>query len=114
MRTFIVHVANTKVFSILLQSLSYLSTCSKDFSSDHITKDVRSNVISDLSRKKVSFGEELSLEIFDESKPPITPPITPLQTGNTSLNEHTQSGSHLRSVLKKTPTKQLMDSMKVG
>ncbi|XP_069657166.1 cell division cycle-associated protein 2 isoform X2 [Haliaeetus albicilla] len=83
-----------------------------DFSSDHIAKDVRSNVISDLSRKKVSFGEELSLEIFDESKPPITPPITPLQTGNTSLNEHIQSGSHLRSVLKKTPAKQLMDSMK--
>ncbi|XP_040984325.1 cell division cycle-associated protein 2 isoform X2 [Aquila chrysaetos chrysaetos] len=83
-----------------------------DFSSDHITKDVRSNVISDLSRKKVSFGEELSLEIFDESKPLTTPPITPLQTGNTSLNEHTQSGSHLRSVLKKTPVKLLMDSMK--
>ncbi|XP_052661655.1 cell division cycle-associated protein 2 isoform X6 [Harpia harpyja] len=79
-----------------------------DFSSDHITKDVRSNVISDLSRKKVSFGEELSLEIFDESKPPITP----LQMGNTSLNEHTQSGSNLRSVLKKTPAKQLMNSMK--
>lgn len=110
MCTFIVHVANTKVFPILLQSLSYLSTCFKDFSSDPITKDVRSNVISDLSRKKVSFGEELSLELFDESKPPITP----LQTGNTSLNEHTQSGSHLRSVLKKTPVKQLMDSMKVG
>lgn len=110
MCTFIVHVANTKVFPILLQSLSYLSTCSKDFSSDHITKDVRSNVISDLSRRKVSFGEELRLEIFDESKPPITP----LQTGNTSLNEPTQSDSHLRSVLKKTPVKQLMDSMKVS
>ncbi|XP_075031082.1 cell division cycle-associated protein 2 isoform X2 [Calonectris borealis] len=79
-----------------------------DFSSDHITKDVRGNVISDLSRKKVGFVEEQSLEIFDESKPPITP----LQTGNISLNEHTQSGSHLRSVLKKTPIKQLMDSMK--
>ncbi|XP_050766196.1 cell division cycle-associated protein 2 isoform X2 [Gymnogyps californianus] len=83
-----------------------------DFSSDHIAEDVRSNVISDLSRRKVSFAEELSLQIFDESKPPITPPITPLQTGNISLSEHTQSGSHLRSVLKKTPMKQLMDSMK--
>ncbi|XP_009693006.1 PREDICTED: cell division cycle-associated protein 2-like [Cariama cristata] len=84
----------------------------RDFSPDHITKDVRSNVTSDLTRKKVSFAEELSLEIFDESKPPVTPPITPLQMGNTSLKEHTQSGSHLRSVLKKTPMKQLMDSMK--
>ncbi|KAM6113188.1 cell division cycle-associated protein 2 [Phoenicopterus ruber ruber] len=78
-----------------------------DFSSDHITKDVRSNVTSDLSRNKVSFAEELSLEIF-ESKPPITP----LQTRNISLNEHTQSGSHLRSALKKTPMKQLMESVK--
>lgn len=89
----------------------HVSTCSKDFSSDYITKDVRSNIISDLSRKKVSFAEELSLEIFDESKPPITPLRT---TGNISLNEHTESGSHLRSVLKKTPMKQLMDSVKVG
>ncbi|XP_075379777.1 cell division cycle-associated protein 2 isoform X1 [Mycteria americana] len=79
-----------------------------DFGSDHITKDVRSNVVSDFSRKKVSFVEEPSLEIFDESKPPITP----LQRGNIPLNEHTQGGSHLRSVLKKTPVKQLKDSMK--
>ncbi|XP_076215090.1 cell division cycle-associated protein 2 [Aptenodytes patagonicus] len=79
-----------------------------DFSSDNMTEDVRSNVKSDLSRKKVIFVEEQSLEIFDESKPPITP----LQTGNISLNEHMQSGSCLRSVLKKTPMKQLMDSVK--
>ncbi|XP_010179593.1 PREDICTED: cell division cycle-associated protein 2, partial [Mesitornis unicolor] len=79
-----------------------------DFSSDHIAKDVRSNV-SDLSRKKVSFAEEVSLEIFDESKPPITPPVTPTQPGNSSLDGH---GSQLRSVLKKTPTKQLMDGTK--
>ncbi|KAM6106877.1 cell division cycle-associated protein 2 [Pterocles gutturalis] len=83
-----------------------------DLSSDHTTKDVSSNVVSDLSRKKVSFAEELSLGIFDGSKPPLTPPVTPLRTGNIPLNEHTQSGSQLRSVLKKTPTKQLMDSMK--
>ncbi|XP_054036745.1 cell division cycle-associated protein 2 isoform X2 [Rissa tridactyla] len=79
------------------------------FSFDHITKDVRSDVVSDLSRKKVSFAEEVSLEIFDESKPPVTPVRT---TGNVSLNEHTQSGSQLRSALKKTPMKQLMDKMK--
>ncbi|KAM6331327.1 LOW QUALITY PROTEIN: cell division cycle-associated protein 2 [Alca torda] len=82
---------------------------SHDFSSDHISKDVRSDVVSDLSRKKVSFAEEVSLEIFDESKPPVTPVRT---TGNISLNEHTQSGSQLRSALKKTPMKQLMDKMK--
>ncbi|XP_075592768.1 cell division cycle-associated protein 2 isoform X2 [Balearica regulorum gibbericeps] len=79
-----------------------------DFSSDHMTKAIRSNAISDLSRNEVSFAEELRLEIFDESKPPITP----LRTENISLNEHIQSGSHLRPVLKKTPMKQLMDSMK--
>ncbi|XP_075580315.1 cell division cycle-associated protein 2 [Pelecanus crispus] len=81
---------------------------SHGFSSSHITKDVRSNVISDLSRKQASFAEEPSLEIFDESEPPITP----LRTGNISLNGHTQSGSHLRSVLKKTPMKQVVDITK--
>ncbi|KAM9215732.1 cell division cycle-associated protein 2 [Leptosomus discolor] len=78
-----------------------------DFSSDHLTKDVRSNITSDLSRKKVSFGEELSLDIFDESEPPTTPP----RMGNISLSEHTQSGSCLQSALKKTPVKQQMDGM---
>ncbi|XP_075300767.1 cell division cycle-associated protein 2 isoform X1 [Opisthocomus hoazin] len=75
-------------------------------SSDHITTDIRGNIVSDLSGRKVSFAEEASLEIFDESKLPITP----LRTGNISLNEHTQNGSHLRSVLKKTPVEQLVDS----
>ncbi|XP_074708368.1 cell division cycle-associated protein 2 isoform X1 [Strix uralensis] len=83
-----------------------------DFSSDHVTKDIRSTAISDQSRRRVSFVEELSLDIFDESKPPVTPPVTPLQTGNISLTEHRQSGSRLRSVLKKTPMKQLSDSLK--
>ncbi|PKU28285.1 cell division cycle-associated protein 2 [Limosa lapponica baueri] len=80
-----------------------------NFSSDRIRKDTRSDVVLDLSRKKVSFAEEVRLEIFDESKPPVTPVRT---TGNSSLNEHTQSGSSLRSVLKKTPVKQLMERMK--
>ncbi|XP_025937568.1 cell division cycle-associated protein 2 isoform X7 [Apteryx rowi] len=83
---------------------------SHDSSPDCVTKEDRSNVTSDLSRKKVSFAEELSLEIFDETKPPITP----LQTGNVFLNEHIQSGSRLRSLLKKTPVKQIMDGMKVS
>ncbi|XP_009865452.1 PREDICTED: cell division cycle-associated protein 2 [Apaloderma vittatum] len=76
-------------------------------SSDHFAEDVRSDVTPDLSRKRVGFVEEPSLEVFGESKPPITP----LQTGNASLNNHKQSGSHLRSVLK-TPVKQLMESTK--
>ncbi|XP_064328548.1 cell division cycle-associated protein 2 isoform X1 [Phalacrocorax carbo] len=80
----------------------------RDLGSDHIAKDIRSNVTSDLSRKQASFVEEPSLQIFDESKPPITP----VQRGNISLNEHTHSGSLLRSALKKTPMKQLMDSPK--
>ncbi|NXK54076.1 CDCA2 protein, partial [Chauna torquata] len=80
----------------------------KNFVPDRVSKEVRSNVTSDLCRKKVTFAEELSLEVHDESKPPITP----LQMGNTSLNEYIQSGSQLRSVLKKTPVKQLMDCMK--
>ncbi|XP_031463920.1 cell division cycle-associated protein 2 isoform X1 [Phasianus colchicus] len=77
------------------------------FSSDCISKEVRSNVISDQSRKKVNFAEELIVGIYDESKPPVTP----LQTRNASLRESTPS-SQLRSVLKKTPVKQLMDCMK--
>lgn len=78
------------------------------FSPDHISKEVRSNVISDESRKKVNFAEELIVAIYDESKPPVTP----LQMRNASLSESTPSGSQLRSVLKKTPVKQLMDCKK--
>ncbi|XP_026718951.1 cell division cycle-associated protein 2 isoform X4 [Athene cunicularia] len=84
----------------------------RDFSSDHITKDIRRSVLSGQSRKGVGFVEELSLDIFDENKPPVTPPITPLQSENSSLTERTQSGSGLRSVLKKTPVKQFSDSLK--
>lgn len=87
---------------------SHLCTCSKDFGPDHISK-VRSNIISDLYRKNANFAE-LSLEIHDESKPPVTP----LRVGSASLNECTQSGSQLRSVLKKTPAKELTDCIKVG
>ncbi|XP_072213286.1 cell division cycle-associated protein 2 isoform X2 [Excalfactoria chinensis] len=78
------------------------------FSPGHISKEVRSNVISDQSKKKVNFAEELIVGIYDESELPVTP----LQTRNASLSESTQSGSQLRSVLKKTPVKQLLDCMK--
>ncbi|XP_065507876.1 cell division cycle-associated protein 2 isoform X2 [Caloenas nicobarica] len=79
-----------------------------DFHFDDIIKDVRSNAVSDLSRKKVNFAEEPSLEAFDDSRAPSTP----LHTGNVSLNEHGQCGSRLPSILKKTPVKQLMESAK--
>lgn len=108
--TRVFHRANTKGFSISLQSLIFIYTYFKDFSPDHISKEVRSNVISDESRKKVNFAEELIVAIYDESKPPVTP----LQMRNASLSESTPSGSQLRSVLKKTPVKQLMDCKKVG
>ncbi|XP_055552042.1 cell division cycle-associated protein 2 isoform X1 [Falco cherrug] len=78
-----------------------------DFSSDHVTRDSSSSVISDLRGKQVNFAE-LSLEILDESKSPVTP----LRTGESSLGGHALRGSHLQSVLKKMPTKPLMDSMK--
>ncbi|XP_042692080.1 cell division cycle-associated protein 2 isoform X2 [Centrocercus urophasianus] len=81
---------------------------SRDFSPARISKEIRSNVISDQSRKKVNFAEELAVGIYDGSEPPVTP----LQTRAASLTESTASGSQLRSVLKKTPVKQLMECVK--
>lgn len=62
-----------------------------------------------LIRDILEMSHELSLEIHDESKPPVTP----LRVGSASLNERTKSGSQLRSVLKKTPPKELTDCIKV-
>ncbi|XP_033926299.1 cell division cycle-associated protein 2 [Melopsittacus undulatus] len=73
-----------------------------DSSCEHITKDVTSNVTSDLSRRMVSFAEEPSLGMCDESKAAVTPQ----HLGRDSLPEHTESGSLLRSVLKKTLAKE--------
>ncbi|XP_065712768.1 cell division cycle-associated protein 2 isoform X2 [Patagioenas fasciata] len=78
-----------------------------DFHFDDIVGDVGSNV-SDLSRKKVSFAEEPSLEAFDDSKAPGTP----LQMGSVPSNEHGHSCSRLPSILKKTPVKQLTENAK--
>ncbi|KAI6073518.1 Cell division cycle-associated protein 2 isoform X3 [Aix galericulata] len=61
-----------------------------------------------LIRDILEMSHELSLEIHDESKPPVTP----LRVGSASLNECSQSGSQLRSVLKKTPAKELTDCIK--
>ncbi|NWV11269.1 CDCA2 protein, partial [Ptilonorhynchus violaceus] len=69
-----------------------------------------SEALSDLSTKKGGFVEDLSLGMFDGSKAPVTPP----RTGNIPIHELTQSGSLLRSILKKTPMKQPMDIPEVG
>ncbi|KAL8173901.1 UNVERIFIED_CONTAM: hypothetical protein K2H54_033771, partial [Gekko kuhli] len=58
------------------------------------------------SCKKVRFAERQSLEIFDETKPPVTP----LQKGHFLSTYH--DGSCLRSVLKKTPVGMLTEDMK--
>ncbi|XP_065515349.1 cell division cycle-associated protein 2 [Lathamus discolor] len=73
-----------------------------DSSCEHITKDITSNVMSDLSRRIVSFAEEPSLGMCDESKAAVTPQ----HLGRGTLPEHRESGSLLRSVLKKTLTKE--------
>ncbi|XP_032568603.1 cell division cycle-associated protein 2 isoform X2 [Chiroxiphia lanceolata] len=77
------------------------------FRSEHTPADSRSDVLSDLSRKKVGFVEKLSLGMLEESKALVTPPATPRQAGNLAFSDLTQSGS-LRSILKKTPMRQLL------
>ncbi|XP_057270668.1 cell division cycle-associated protein 2 [Pezoporus wallicus] len=81
-----------------------------DSSCEHITKDVTSNVMSDLSRRDVSFAEEPSLGMCDESKAAVTPQ----HLGRGSLPEHGESGSLLRSVLKKTLTKEYSSGIDRG
>ncbi|XP_017682804.1 PREDICTED: LOW QUALITY PROTEIN: cell division cycle-associated protein 2 [Lepidothrix coronata] len=68
-------------------------------------------MFSDLSRKKVGFVAGLSLGMLEESKALATPPATPRQGGTLPFSDLTQSGS-LRSILKKTLTRQLLDSPK--
>ncbi|XP_027760924.1 cell division cycle-associated protein 2 [Empidonax traillii] len=81
------------------------------FRSEHTPADTTSAVASDLSRRKVGFVEGLSLGVFEDSKALVTPPATPQGTGTAPFSDLTQSGS-LRSILKKTPTRQLLDSPK--
>ncbi|XP_038240595.1 cell division cycle-associated protein 2 isoform X2 [Dermochelys coriacea] len=78
----------------------------RNLTSECICEDFGSNTRSQLSRKKVTFAEELSLERFDETMPPVTTP----QKGNLPSSEQSHNGSScLRSVLKKTPVKLLME-----
>nr|XP_032651231.1 cell division cycle-associated protein 2 [Chelonoidis abingdonii] len=81
----------------------------RNITSEYISEEVGGNTGSQLSRKKVTFVEELNLEIFDETMPLVTPP----QKGNLPSSEQSHNGSScLRSVLKKTPVKLLMENVK--
>ncbi|ETE61639.1 Cell division cycle-associated protein 2, partial [Ophiophagus hannah] len=64
-------------------------------------KELSRNDTSQPSSKKVRFSEKQSFEIFDESKPPITP----VGKGHSFPN-------FLRSVLKKTPVKIVSEGLK--
>ncbi|NXY85095.1 CDCA2 protein, partial [Alcedo cyanopectus] len=77
-----------------------------DFAADPIPEDLRSALLPGLSRRKVSFVAELSLQRSAERKEPLTP----VQRGNPPLQEQGQRGSCLRSVLKRTPGKPLLGS----
>ncbi|XP_029820426.1 cell division cycle-associated protein 2 [Manacus vitellinus] len=81
------------------------------FRSEPTPADSRSDVLSALSRKKVAFVAGLSLGMLEESKALVTPPATPRQAGTVPFSDLTQSSS-LRSILKKTPMRQLLGSPK--
>ncbi|KAM6432475.1 cell division cycle-associated protein 2 isoform 2-T3 [Liasis olivaceus] len=66
-----------------------------------VNKELSRNDTSQHSCKKVRFSEKQNLEIFDESKPPVTP----VEKGHLFSNS-------LRSVLKKTPVKILPEGLK--
>ncbi|NXM71174.1 CDCA2 protein, partial [Serilophus lunatus] len=69
--------------------------------------DPGSDALSDPGRRKVGFVGELSLGMLEDSKALVTPPVTPGRT-NILFQDLSESGS-LRSILKKTPRKQLLE-----
>ncbi|KAH0623155.1 hypothetical protein JD844_031172, partial [Phrynosoma platyrhinos] len=77
------------------------TSCAMLFS--HCNENLSQNATSQQSCKKVRFAKKLSLEIFDETKPPVTP----VQRGHLS-------SSSIHSVLKKTPTRVGTGHKKVG
>ncbi|NXE42424.1 CDCA2 protein, partial [Ptilorrhoa leucosticta] len=64
-----------------------------------------SDAVSELSTRKAAFVAAVSLGMLDGSRAPVTPP----RTGNIPSSELSQSGSLLRSILKKTPGRELTD-----
>ncbi|NXB27921.1 CDCA2 protein, partial [Eulacestoma nigropectus] len=73
---------------------------------EHSAGGTGSDGVSELSTRKVGFVEGVSLGMLDGSQAPVTPP----RTGNIPSTDLSQSGSLLRSILKKTPGRELMDS----
>ncbi|XP_053125038.1 cell division cycle-associated protein 2 [Hemicordylus capensis] len=71
-------------------------------------EELNSNAASQQSFKKVRFATQRSLEIFDESKPPVTP----LQKGHFPPSVLSPDAACLRSVLKKTPVQILPRGIK--
>ncbi|NXN81049.1 CDCA2 protein, partial [Bombycilla garrulus] len=69
-----------------------------------------SDAVSDLSTRKAGLVEDVSLGVLDGSQAPATP----LETGNIRSSDLSQSSSLLRSILKRTPGRELMGSPKVG
>ncbi|NXO19556.1 CDCA2 protein, partial [Oriolus oriolus] len=75
--------------------------------SEHSTGGTGSDAVSELSTRKVGFVEGVSLGMLDGRQGPVTPP----RTGNIPSSDLSQNGSLLRSILKKTPGRELMDSL---
>ncbi|NXB01227.1 CDCA2 protein, partial [Cnemophilus loriae] len=65
-----------------------------------------SGAVSDPSTRRPGFAEGVSLGMLGGSQAPVTPP----GTGNVPSSDLSQSGSLLRSILKKTPGRELVDS----
>ncbi|NWW00282.1 CDCA2 protein, partial [Machaerirhynchus nigripectus] len=69
-----------------------------------------SDALAELSTRRAGSVEGGSLGMLDGSQAPVTPP----RTGAAPSTDLSQSGSLLRSILKKTPGRELGDSLEVG
>ncbi|XP_030407884.1 cell division cycle-associated protein 2 isoform X2 [Gopherus evgoodei] len=102
-------VTESKNLSLEIIPLMGIPKTPHNITSECISEEVGGNTGSQLSGKKVTFAEELNLEIFDETMPLVRQP----QKGNLPSSEQFHNGSScLRSVLKKTPVKLLMENVK--
>ncbi|XP_014116295.1 PREDICTED: cell division cycle-associated protein 2 isoform X2 [Pseudopodoces humilis] len=74
----------------------------------HVPRCAYSGAVSDLSTRKAELVGGVSLAVLEGSQAPGTP----LGEGNIPSSDLSQSSSLLRSILKKTPGRELMDSTK--
>uniref|UniRef100_A0A8C0UE42 PP1-binding domain-containing protein n=1 Tax=Cyanistes caeruleus TaxID=156563 RepID=A0A8C0UE42_CYACU len=74
----------------------------------HVPRCAHSGAVSDLSARKADLVGGVSLAVLEGSQAPGTP----LGEGNIPSSDLSQSSSLLRSILKKTPGRELMDSAK--